>query len=302
MSDRVDRGQDGRAAYAVPGADPRDPRTRRAQPAVALDQPVPAAKAQQDARFSVDPTAVELPRRPRIPSMNVDARTGSDRRVGVPIQERLLTNALLANVDSVLRPGVGRSVFAIQEAELGAGRPDVILLSVSVGAVEAFRRTGLRLPSQLAARALDPALSEEDIGVTRAHLRSVQRDLRERGWSGAIVERSASVVHDSLAVEAKVKDWRQAVRQVSRFRRLFHRSAVLMPSRPRSEASQLALDVYGCGLLLEHESTVRWERGSVRSEPQQWARIWLLELLVRGLDDGSAYRPTACRNTGRASR
>ena len=224
------------------------------------------------------------------------------RRVGVPIQERFLTDALLMDVDAILRPGVGRSIFAVQEAELGAGRPDVIFLTVNVGALEAFRRTGLRLPSQLAARALDPAIAEDEMGVTRSHLRVVQRDLRERGWSGASVERLAAVLHDSLAVEAKVKDWRQAVRQVSKFRRLFHRSAVLMPRRPLPDASERAMNIYGCGLLFEDAARVRWERESAVTEPQLWARLWLLELLVRGLEDGSAHRPTASRNAGSASR
>lgn len=223
-------------------------------------------------------------------------------RVGMPIQERVLTDALLTNTDAVLRPGAGRSVFAIEEAELGAGRPDVILLVVSVGALEAFRRTGLRLPSQLAARALDPAVAEDEIGVTKSHLRSVRRDLRARGWSSASPEQLAGILHDSLAIEAKVKDWRQAIRQVSKFRRIFHRSAVLMPRHPLPEASELAMAVYGCGLLFEDNARIRWERESVGTEPQLWARLWLLELLLRGLEDGSAHRPAASRNTGKAPR
>jgi hypothetical protein len=232
----------------------------------------------------------------------LDAPVARPRRVGVPIQERALTDALLTNVDAVLRPGVGRSVFAIEEAEVGAGRPDVVLLAVNVGALEAFRRTGLRLPSPLAARALDPEIAEDEIGVTRSHLRSVQRDLRERGWSSASAEHLAGVLHDSLAVEAKVKDWRQAIRQVSKFRRIFHRSAVLMPRRPLPDASEIAMDVYGCGLLFEDAARIRWERDSAETEPQLWARLWLLELLVRGLEDGSAHRPAASRNAGSASR
>lgn len=207
----------------------------------------------------------------------------------------------MTSVDDVLRPGPGRSVFIIEEAALGSGRPDIILMTISTRALAAFRGTGLRIPSPLAAKILDPGFRDEDLGVERSYARALRRDLETCGWSEALAGRIAVTLHDSLGVEAKIKDWRQAVRQVSKFRRLFHRSAVLMPRRILPEQSTLAMDFYGCGLLFQDASKVEWHRASSLNEPQVWAKLWLLELLMRGLGDGTAHRATDLRNMRRAS-
>ena len=218
------------------------------------------------------------------------------RRIGEPIHERRLTENLVTSVGDIVRPGPGRSVFVIEEADLGSGRPDVVLMTINTGALAAFRNSGLRVPSPLAAKILDPGFSENDLGVGRGHARALRRDLEVCGWSGVQAERVALTLHDSLGVEAKIKDWRQAVRQVSKFRRLFHRSAVLMPRRVLPQQLKVAMEFYGCGLLFQEASKIEWQRASSLNEPKVWAKLWLLELLLRGLDDGTAYRAAALRN------
>jgi hypothetical protein len=225
----------------------------------------------------------------------------SPRRIGEPIHERRLTESLKASVNDILRPGAGRSVYVIEEADLGAGRPDVVLLAVSTRALAAFQSSGLRIPSPLAAKILDSGFREDELGVGQRHARSLRRDLEFHGWSESQAKRVAFTLHDSLGIEAKVKDWRQAIRQVSKFRRLFHRSAVLMPRRIMPHQSNVAMDFYGCGLLFQDASKVEWQRASTLNEPRVWARLWLMELLLRGLNDGTAHRAVDLRNAERAS-
>ena len=223
-------------------------------------------------------------------------------RVGIPVQERLLTDVFMRHASSILRAGPGRSTYAIPEAEIGAGRPDVVLVAISTNAVDAIRRGGLRLASPLAARALDLKISADDLGVTLAHARSVRRQLRQDGWFDGDPFRTARLVKDSLAVEAKLKDWRRAVRQVSRFRTLFHQSAVVMPRQRLPKESDVVMDFYGCGLLFEADNEISWFRPAVANDPPAWAAAWLVELLVRGLEDGSAQRLSSSRNSLIASR
>lgn len=223
------------------------------------------------------------------------------RRIGEPIHERRLTETLITSVDDVLRPGPGRSIFVIEEADLGSGRPDVVLMAISTRSLAAFRRSGLRIPSPLAAKVLDPEFREDELGVGLGHARALRRALELHGWSDIQAKRVALTLHDSLGIEAKIKDWRQAVRQVSKFRRLFHRSAVLMPRRVLPQQSTVAMDFYGCGLLFQDASRVEWQRASSLNEPRAWAKLWLMELLLRGLDDGTAHRATDLRNIERAS-
>lgn len=226
----------------------------------------------------------------------------STRRVGVPVQELRLTQALERQVPTVVRPGAGRSVYLLQEVDLGAGRPDLVLLTISSTALATYRRSGLRITSPAAARVLDPAISLEHAGVTLSTARGMRRDLLAQGWRPNDVDRLATLVHDSLAIEAKMKDWKQALRQVSKFRRFFHRSAVLMPKRTVAPEFNSILDTYGCGLILEREQRLSWQRDAAFVSSPRWARLWLLELLLRGLEDGTAYRPTERRNNAKASR
>ncbi len=229
--------------------------------------------------------------------------TPTPRRVGVPTHERLLTEAFLGQVSTVVRSGPGRSLYVLEEADLGAGRPDIIVLTISSTALNSFRESQLRLTSPVAARALDVNLSADELGVTRSYAMELRRNLQRQGWSRVDTARLSRAVHDSLAIEAKVRDWRSAVRQVAKFRRLFHRSAVLMPERALPIESSKSLEFYGCGVIFQRRNTdFSWERFPRPGSPPTWTRIWLLELLVRGLEDGSAYKLSASRKLASASR
>lgn len=224
------------------------------------------------------------------------------RRVGVPTHERVLTEAFIRDASKIVKPGPGRTAFVIEEPELGAGRPDVVVVCVSVGALESFRRSGLRLSSPNSAKVIDPMVGDDGLGVTRSHARQIHRETMALGWSPQKASHYAGILADSIGIEAKMKDWRQAIRQAARFRRFFHRSAVLMPTRDISNELEKSLDFYGCGLMSLDDATLTWERRPSSRTPATWERLWLLELLLRGLDKGTAYKSTDARNPAIARR
>lgn len=171
------------------------------------------------------------------------------RRIGVPVQEGLLTAGFLQRVYGAKRPGLGRSTYVLLEPQLGAGRPDVVLLTISPSALEWFRRSDLRLPSPLAARAADPRSDITSLGVSKSHALAVRRNLERQGWLDADFARISNIISESVAIEAKMRDWKSAIRQVAKFRGLFSQSAILMPRRPLPDAAFTALAYYDCGLL-----------------------------------------------------
>lgn len=237
---------------------------------------------------------VTLLQAPDPPHQGVAGRS----RVGVPIEEQALVDAFLMQCAAFFRPGPGRSVFVLEEPDLGgSGRPDLVFVAIAPSALRKYMDSGLRLTSQASARALDPNLDEDQVGVSSSYVSSLRRSLVSQGWSDVSPERLAAAVADTLAVEAKMRDWKRALNQVSKFRRLFHRSAILMPERPLPEHSYRSLDFYGCGLLFRDGEEFNWERSPIAAAtPSVWSRLWLLELIVRGHENGTAYRLSAERN------
>lgn len=236
-------------------------------------------------------------------AVGVTTVTASRRSVGIPIHERLLTDRFLELSSAVIRPGRGRTLYVIEEPELGgSGRPDLVFVTMQSNALAKYRRSGLHIPSAAAARALDPSFSGSRIGISPSYGATVRRGAAARGWGDVDSERIAALLVDTLAVEAKMRDWRRALQQVSRFRRHFHRSAVLMPQREMPAASGRSLDFYGCGLLLQSQRHIEWARPAKPGNPAIASRLWLLELLVRGLDNGTAYRLSDFRKRSNASR
>lgn len=224
------------------------------------------------------------------------------RRIGVPVQEGLLTAGFLQRVYGAKRPGLGRSTYVLLEPQLGAGRPDVVLLTISPSALEWFRRSDLRLPSPLAARAADPRSDITSLGVSKSHALAVRRNLERQGWLDADFARISNIISESVAIEAKMRDWKSAIRQVAKFRGLFSQSAILMPRRPLPDAAFTALAYYDCGLLFFEDDKFIWERRPQLRETPAWARVWLLELLLRGLETGAGYRSVSSRKIASASR
>ena len=106
---------------------------------------------------------------------------------------------------------------------------------------------------------------------------------------------------DSLAIEAKLKDWRRALRQVSTFAGLVNRTAILMPEVVSMRIPSDFLDFYGTGVIAESKDRVYLHHSPPPRPLNLSAQAWLLELLIRGLEQGTAYRYSSRTNESRDS-
>jgi hypothetical protein len=184
--------------------------------------------------------------------------------------------------------------YVLFEPEVGAGRPDAIVLTVSKSALERFRATGLRVPTPSATRALTDT-DETSLGLSPQYVRSLRKQLSIAGWGPREFARAASIVHNSLAIEAKVSDWQRALRQVAKFQVTAHQTAIFMPSQAAARIPLPILESYGIGLISETGGKSNWFVAPERHELAEFSRLWLLELLVRALETGSAYSPSELR-------
>lgn len=217
----------------------------------------------------------------------------SKPRIAQPIHELVLHHALDLNAMSLFRPGPGRSLYLIEEPEIGYGRPDAILVQINSGGLERIRKNGLRLPSLASARSL---VAQQESGVTPQHSRALVRSLIREGWSRELLIASSHLLHDSLAVEAKLTDWKRAIRQANGYRLGTHKSAVLMPQSQIKNIEAINLDYHGIGLMQQVGGRVEWVASPKSSELSPAARSWLIELLLRGLEAGTAHTFSARRN------
>lgn len=161
-------------------------------------------------------------------------------------------------------------------------------MTLSSSALNAFRTSGLRLPSLNAARGLIGAGSN----VTDKHARALARDLERAGWTQRAMTQAAGMVADSVAVEAKLSEWRRAIRQAAGYRVGAGRAAILVPVRVGALVEARNLESHGIGLLTEDSARIRWSVAAPYSETSISHRVWLLELLLRGLESNTAHRPT----------
>ncbi|MGV8911437.1 MAG: hypothetical protein ACOH14_02380 [Rhodoglobus sp.] len=217
------------------------------------------------------------------------------RRVGQPVQELTLTSILASDLSKLFRPGPGRSAYVIFEPEVGAGRPDVLVVSASSTALARYIKAGLRVSTPSATRALSAA-DESSLGISVPYARSLRKGLLQDGWSQQEYARASVIVHDSLAIEAKVKDWKQALRQVAKFHVTAHRSAIFMPLKTARLIPIPVLEQYGAGLLVETGGRAEWLLTSPRRELEGPSTIWMLEVLVRAMENGLAYKLSDSRN------
>lgn len=223
------------------------------------------------------------------------------RRIGEPVAELRLTQSLDDSVRRLVRPGPGRSMYVMSEVDAPVGRPDLAIVVIAPAVVDGYLRRGVRIPNVTAAKLLARTSVSHRGQATSEHEHRLKRDLDRAGWTPSMAIALAKAVHESLAVEAKIRDWRGGLRQVSRFRRVFERSALLLPSTAPLTGMEEALRAYGCGLLLEEGGRVRWRFEGTRNDPPRWAKLWTLELVARALESGSGYRVASRSNNSRAS-
>jgi hypothetical protein len=217
---------------------------------------------------------------------------GVSTSVGVPTHELALHKALALNFASIVSSGSGRSAFLITEPQLGFGRPDGIVLTMSSRALTRVTESGLRLPSLDAAKSLIGASSS----LSQSHSRQLSRNLQRNGWTRSDVLRHADYVGQAVAIEAKMTDWKKAIRQAAIYRLGTGSAAILLPRRVVPLVNDENLAAHGIGLISEHENDLTWISHPRSTLVSASHRAWLVELLLRGLETRTAYRATQSRN------
>lgn len=197
------------------------------------------------------------------------------RTVGQAVHEIALTDALTRSSTRLLPPGPGRSVVVIPEVAIGRGRPDILVVVVSMTSLNAYLGSGLRVETLTQARAL---IAGSALSTPRG-VKTLKKEGRE--WTDNEVRRYSTSVFDSLAIEAKVKDWKQAIRQASRFRHLAHRAAIMLPGSAVSSRVEPYLRTYDLGFIGFNRSRPAWCVSASKSELSPANALWLLELAAR---------------------
>lgn len=197
------------------------------------------------------------------------------RSVGQAIHELALTEALSRSSAKLLPPGNGRSVIVIPEVAIGRGRPDMLFVTVSMTSLNAFLASGLKVETLTQAR----TLVEELIPTTGRRKKSMT--ISGCLWTAADLRKYSKAVVDSLAVEAKMKDWKQAIRQASRFRHLAHRAAIMLPDSVALDRAEPYLETYDLGFIAQSETHPTWGVRASKSELHPANALWLLELAAR---------------------
>jgi hypothetical protein len=201
--------------------------------------------------------------------------SSTTRAVGKAIHELVLTDALNRYSARLLPPGPGRSVIVIPEVAIGRGRPDILIVVISMTSLNAYLESGLRIGTLTQARAL---VNRDGDSVANA-AESVEK--ADRVWTDVEVKRYSASVFDSLAVEAKVKDWKQAIRQASRFRHLAHRAAIMLPDSLGLERVEPYLQTYDLGFIGFDRGRPSWCVSASKRELRSGSALWLLELAAR---------------------
>jgi hypothetical protein len=220
------------------------------------------------------------------------SKPAARRTVGLPIHEARLTDAFVRDADKLMPPGPGRSLYLMLEPRVGRGRPDILILAVSSSGLLSYLRKSSRLATFTEAQVISGDV-DEPIGVSASYAKDLRARVQTADWNDSQLLQARNLVHDSLAVEAKMADWRRAVRQVARFRPMAHRTAILMPEEVTTRVDRRTLSVYESGLIAASDHRLSWLRGAPKRPLGDAQKLWLLELLHRQLDDDQT--PSALR-------
>ena len=210
----------------------------------------------------------------QLPTLENPRSAHSKRRVGQPTHETALTESLIRHAPRVLSPGSGRSLVVIPEATIGRGRPDALIIVVSKASVTSYISSGLSIRTLTHAHALASTFAESSDQVYKK---------MNSAWTAATFQRFSIAVVDSLAVEAKIKDWKQAVRQASRFKHLTNRAAIMLPGTSIMIRAEPYLKAYDLGYIDFKKDTPVWGLTANKSQLKPANALWLLELAAREL-------------------
>lgn len=215
------------------------------------------------------------------------------RRVGVPVHEARLTEAFATQANKLMPPGPGRRLYIIPEPQLGRGRPDAIAITASPRGLHSYFKNSIRFTTFTQAVVVSDD-NNHSVGVSDSYAKELRSSMRTDGWNDAQIKKAESIVHDSLAIEAKMTDWRRAIRQVARFRPMANRTAILMPENSASRVDKMSLKIYNSGLISASDVTLRWTVKARYQKIGTAQKLWLLELLHRHFEHQEIKSPPSC--------
>lgn len=206
--------------------------------------------------------------------------------VGVAKAELDLVARFMSSPRSLYAPGRGYQQLVLDEVELGFGRPDLVLLTVSPGRLTAWRNRGKRLGTWTQARVLGALLKPGEHvppAVSRDHWLATKRVLESAGWLQ--LDFAETPIRESLLVEAKTRDWRSGLNQLLLRKPLFRETALLVPSPVARRVPRSFLKTYGLGLITQDgRGALSWRRHSRIAKPPLAADLWLTELAIRHIE------------------
>lgn len=226
---------------------------------------------------------------------SVDSRSTiestSRSQVGVPIDEARLTAAAIEQASTIVRPGSGRILLRLTEVELGLGRPDIVLISLSRSGLVARAERGLRLANLTEAQILVATHEGTDSQHSSRHVLSVNRRLHRIGWLDEFhrMPELPRLISQSVLIEAKMRDWRTGIQQLARTAWAAQRSVLLIPEEIERLIPPIALKHNRLGLVVRKASgQLSWQ---LRGRPRRLsllADLWLTELAIRHLLEDSS--------------
>jgi hypothetical protein len=212
-------------------------------------------------------------------------RDVAPNRVGRPGPELAVTRAIVRSARALMRPPAGHGLYVLQELDLGVGRPDVLIAAASPSRLLARHRAGLRLANLTEAEVLAASKRGVSSRHTLSHHQSVRKRLHAVGWpEDQDLALLPSVINDSLIIEAKVRDWRRGVIQLSRIRWAAHRAALAVPREANAAVARQQLRRNRIGLLLTDSTDAAWQVTAARRQLSFLADVWLSELIMRSLE------------------
>ena len=223
----------------------------------------------------------------------LDPGETTTRAVGIPVDEVVITEAVIAQHRRLMPPGRGYQTFVLEQAQTTEGRPDIIFVVASPRSIRWYTRSVPRLKSKAECEVIStmmtqrlastPSAVSARLGVSERYVASVMRDMQQRGMTVDVAERISKIVRNSLVIEAKVRDWRRAIWQAHRFSGMMDMVAIAMPKDAKALIDSAYLQRIGTGLLCVDGDKTEWSVRPAKLNVSVGSRLWLTELVARSV-------------------
>lgn len=215
-----------------------------------------------------------------------------------PGPETELENAVAGRIGDLFPLG-DRPTWTAGSLPIGAGMPDLVVVSCQP---EVFALANVEMPSaeilaylRAVNRARLNTIAERVTQPRRVIVRCLEDLVEVEAVSESLGTFSMNdawrdILPEIVTIEAKVKNWRDAVTQAARNRVFAHRSFVALPARVASRVrSEPVFQQLGLGLLsVGDEFQVRISRRGRRHRPRVWTYYYrLAAILAASCQDNS---------------